>query len=122
MGAESLIKLAADEDFNNRILRGLIRREHDIDLIRIQDTSMAEAQDHAVLEWTVKENRVLLTHDAKTMPRQAYERMAAGRPVCGIIVVPQVLPIRIAIEDILILVTCTSQQEWENRIQYLPLR
>jgi hypothetical protein len=122
MGAESLIKLAADEDFNNRILRGLIRRQGDIDIIRVQDTSIAEAQDHAVLEWAAKENRVLLTHDAKTMPRQAYERLAVGKPLCGLIVVPQLIPIGSALEDILILVTCTSQQEWENQVQYLPLK
>lgn len=32
-----MLRLAADEDFNNRILRGLIRRQPELDIVRVQD-------------------------------------------------------------------------------------
>jgi len=32
-----MIKLAADEDFNNRIVRGVLRRRPDVDIRRKQD-------------------------------------------------------------------------------------
>ena len=40
-----MIKLAADENFNGKILRGLRRRNPEIDIIRVQDSSVFEADD-----------------------------------------------------------------------------
>jgi len=61
------MKLAADENFDNRILRGLLRRQPDLDVIRIQDTVVAGADDPAVLAWAAREGRILLTHDERTI-------------------------------------------------------
>ncbi len=73
-----MIKFATDEDFNNRILRGLLRRQSDLDIVRIQDTHLSGADDSVVLEWAFHEQRVLLTHDVSTMAAYAYERMRVG--------------------------------------------
>jgi hypothetical protein len=35
-----MIRLAADEDFNNDILRGILRRKPDLDIVRIQDVGL----------------------------------------------------------------------------------
>jgi hypothetical protein len=32
-----MIKFATDEDFNNRILRGVLRRQPRLDIVRVQD-------------------------------------------------------------------------------------
>jgi hypothetical protein len=116
-----MIKLVADEDFDNRILRGLLRRQSDLDVVRIQDTSLVGADDAAILEWAFQEGRVLLTHDVSTMTKYAYERMQTGQQVAGIIEVPQSIPIGQAITDILTIAACSFREEWENQIQYLPL-
>lgn len=34
-----MISFLAEENFNNRILRGLLRLEENIDIVRVQDTS-----------------------------------------------------------------------------------
>ncbi len=73
-----MLLLAADENFNNDIVRGLLRRKPDLDIVRIQDTDTAGADDASVLEWTAQNNRVLLTHDVSTMTRYAYERVRDG--------------------------------------------
>jgi hypothetical protein len=116
-----VIKFATDEDFNNRILRGLLHRQPDLDIIRVQDTDVGGADDATILEWAFQEGRILLTHDVSTMTSWAYERMNMGRPIAGLIEVPQSISIGRAMEDILIIATCSSVEEFENQIQFLPL-
>jgi len=43
--------LAADENLNNDIVRGMQRVRADIDLVRIQDVGLSGADDDVVLEW-----------------------------------------------------------------------
>jgi predicted nuclease of predicted toxin-antitoxin system len=71
-----MLKLLADENFDNTILRGLLRRQSDIDIIRVQDTELYGANDPTVLAWAAQENRILLTHDVATITCYAYERIA----------------------------------------------
>lgn len=116
-----MLRFLADEDFNNRIVRGLLRRQPDLDVIRVQDTPLAGASDLAILDWATRNNRILLTHDVSTMTGHAFERMRSGESLVGIIEVPQSAPIGQLIEDIiLIAATCTSE-EFENHVEYLPL-
>jgi predicted nuclease of predicted toxin-antitoxin system len=61
-----MIKLATDENFNGKILRGLLRRQPDIDVVRVQNSHAYQADDLTVLAWAAQENRVLLTHDIRT--------------------------------------------------------
>jgi hypothetical protein len=35
-----MVALAADENFNNDILRGLLRRKPDLDMVRVQDAGL----------------------------------------------------------------------------------
>ena len=44
------MKLAADENFNNRVLRGLRRLYPNLDVLRIQDSEVFGMDDPAVLE------------------------------------------------------------------------
>ncbi len=67
------MRFLADENFDNHILEGVRRENPDIDVVRVQDTEIYEADDPIVLEWAAKENRILLTHDVRTMSRYAYE-------------------------------------------------
>ena len=61
-----MLLIAADENFNNDIVRGLLRRKPDLDIVRLQDVDLSGADDPTVLEWAAQENRVLLTHDVTT--------------------------------------------------------
>ena len=36
-----MVLLAADENFNNAIVRGLRRRQSDVDIVRIQDAGLS---------------------------------------------------------------------------------
>jgi len=55
-----MLRLAADENFNNDIVRGLLRRKPDLDIVRVQEVGLSGADDPTILEWTAQEGRVLL--------------------------------------------------------------
>lgn len=46
-----MIRLLADENFNNNIVRGIRLREPRIDMVRVQDVGLSGADDPTVLEW-----------------------------------------------------------------------
>jgi hypothetical protein len=116
-----VIKLATDEDFNNRILRGVLRRNPRLDIRRKQDAGLGRADDPQVLAWAASEGRVLLTHDASTLIAYAYERVLRGLSMPGVFEVRQEVPIGVAIEEVLILAECSTEGEWEGRVGHLPL-
>lgn len=117
-----MLRLAADENFNNDIVRGITRKNPDVDIVRIQEAGLSGADDPTVLEWAAREGRALLTHDVSTMTRYAYERLRDGKPMPGVFEVGRGVSIGLAIEDILLLAECSLEDEWEGRVLYLPLR
>ncbi len=117
-----MLRFAADENFNNDIVRGLLRRKPDLDIVSVQDAGLSGADDSRVLEWTAREGRILLTHDVSTMTRYAYERIQLHKPMPGIFEVSRNLPIGKIIEDILLLAEYSLEDEWDGQVRYLPLR
>ena len=117
-----MLRLAADENFNNDIIRGLLRRRSDLDLVRIQDAGLSGADDPTVLAWAAREGRVLLTHDVRTLAGYAHARAAAGQAHPGVVEAGLAVPIGAAIEDLLLLAECSLPGEREGRVCYLPLR
>ena len=117
-----MLRLAADENFNNDIVRALLRRKPELDIIRVQDIGLSGASDAAVLEWCAQQGRVLLTHDVTTITRHAYARVQAGQPMPGVFGVSSDLALGVTIDDVLLLCECSLEGEWENQVRYLPLR
>lgn len=103
-----MLILVADENFNNDIVRGMLRRKPDLDIVRVQDVGLSNEDDRVILEWAAKEGRVLVTHDVTTITNFAYERVRAGLPMPGVIEVDDDLPIGQAINDILLVVEASE--------------
>lgn len=116
-----MLRLLADENFDNTIVRGLLRRRPSIDIVRVQDVGLSGKDDPTILAWAAEENRVLLTHDVATITHFAYERVVQGLPMPGVIEVDTDVRIGQVIEDILLIVDCSLEDELEGQIQYLPL-
>ena len=115
------LRFVIDEDFDNDILRGVLRKKPDLDIVRVQDVGLSGAKDSAVLEWAAQEGRVLLTHDVSTKTVDAVARVRGGLAMPGVFTVSQSLPIGKAIEEILLLAECSLEGEWEGQVRYLPL-
>src|SRR5262249_54064667 len=103
------------------ILRGLLDRVPGLDAVTAHDVGLSKAPDPDLLAWVAGENRILVTHDRKTMPGHVIDRIAANGRVAGVFIVSKRLPIGRVIDDLEILVTCSSEGEWENTVRYLPL-
>lgn len=116
-----MIQFGVDENFNLLIVRGLKRREPALDILLVQDVGLRSQDDPAVLAWAAVERRVTLTHDVRTMPHFATQRIASGQNMPGLIVVPDQMSIGLAIADLVLIVECSEAEEWEGRIEYLPL-
>lgn len=114
------MRFAADENFNNDILRGVLRRYPALDVVRIQDTEVYEAEDPVVLQWVATAGRILLTHDTRTMPDFAYERVREGKLLPGVFIVNDQAPMGQVIDDLLTILGASDASEWENRVIYLP--
>jgi ankyrin repeat protein len=53
-----MIKLLADENFDNTIVRGLFHRNSALDIVRVQDFGLSGEDNPTVLEWAAQEGRV----------------------------------------------------------------
>jgi hypothetical protein len=116
-----MLRLAADENFNADIVRGLLRRLPDLDIVRVQDAGLSGADDAAVLEWAAHEGRLVLTHDVSTLVSCAFERVASVRPMPGVFAARSSGPIGSAIEDLVLLAECSIHEEWDGQVLFLPL-
>lgn len=117
-----MLRWLADENFNNDIIRALLRRNSGIDIVRVQDTPLSGADDRTLLAWAASQSRVLLTHDVSTITAHAYERVLRGDAMPGVFEVSPYISIQSAVDDILLLTECSLQGEWEGQVRYLPLR
>lgn len=116
------MKFVADVNFNNHILKGLRARVPSLDVIRMQDLGMGRTIDPEVLEWAADDGRIVLTHDVKTMTKYAAARMEAGLPMPGVFEIAETLAIGTAIDELHVIIECSTQEEWNQRIIYIPLR
>ncbi|WP_224086810.1 DUF5615 family PIN-like protein [Nostoc sp. MS1] len=116
-----MLSLLSDENFNGDIIRGLLLRQPNIDLLRVQDVGLRKVENPAILAWAAINERILLTHDRATMPDFAYNRLVQGELMAGMFVVNDRMPIRQAIDELLLLINSSEQAEWQGVVLYLPL-
>lgn len=115
------LRFAADENFNADIVRGVLRRRPSTSIVLAQEVGLGGATDEVVLEWTARNGRILLTHDVRTMTRHAYDRVRRRLPMPGVIEASRRVPLAVAIEDLLLIAECSTPEEWEGQVRYLPL-
>ena len=116
-----MLRLLSDENFNGDIVRGLLLRRPDLDLNRLQDIGLEEADDPTILAWAATNNRIVLTHDRATMPDFAYARVVAGQSMPGVFIVHDRMAVGQAVEELVLMEACSDQGEWEGLVVYLPL-
>lgn len=115
------MRFLINENFNQRILRGLKQRLPAIDYLIVQKTELRQTEDTVILAWAAEQGRILITHDKDTIPNFAYARVRANQVMPGVILVREELGIGRAIDELLIVMECSDQSEYENQVVYLPL-
>ncbi len=54
-----MLRFLSDENFSDDIVRGLFLRQPDLDLVRVQETGLREADDPTILAWATEQDRIL---------------------------------------------------------------
>lgn len=116
-----MIGFLADENFNRRIVRGLWRRNPRIDIALAQEVGLGGVNDETVLTWAAEHQRVVLSHDRRTMVRDAWQRVRSGKPMGGVLLIDRRVPVNDAIEELLVISECSWPEEWEGVVDYVSL-
>src|SRR4051794_5349941 len=108
-----MLRLLIDENLDRRILRGVLVTLPDLDCVIAQQVGLTGMEDPDLLAWAAEHDRILVTHDLKTIPKFAYARLKDGKVMPGIIAIPKYLTIGDAIAELLIVIECSDNNELE---------
>jgi Domain of unknown function (DUF5615) len=114
------VRFLADANFNQKTIAGLLLREPSIDFALPQEMIPERMKDPDVLDLAYLSGRILVSHDVTTMPRW-FDQCVEERRCAGLILVPETVPIRDVIEDLLLIWHLTEAEGWANRLEWLPL-
>src|SRR2546427_12558713 len=103
-----MLRLLADENFNGDIVRALLLRQPDLNIVRVQDVGLAGAVAPDILAWAATNDRIILTHDRATLPDYAFERLAASEKMPGVFVLNDRFPIGKATRSILLIIAVSE--------------
>ncbi|MEL6385535.1 MAG: DUF5615 family PIN-like protein [Cyanobacteria bacterium J06626_18] len=115
-----MICFQADADLNQIIVKACRRAEPEMEFQTAAEGGLIGISDPEVLSVTAKLERVLVTHDRKTMPTHFADRIIDA-PSAGVIVVPQSMAIRAVVDNLVLIWMASEAKEWVNRIRALPL-
>jgi hypothetical protein len=82
---------------------------------------MRTAPDPEILAWAAERDRIVLSHDARTMPLHAIARLREALALPGVVIVPQRLPTGRAIADLELLAGAGEEADFRDQVVYLPL-
>ena len=116
-----MLSLLADENLDANIVRGVLRRLPGMDVVRVQDVGLTGADDPTVLAWAAEQGRVLVTHDAETVTRYAFERVDADLPMPGVIEIAASAPIGKPVEDLTLILACLGHGDLDCQLLFIPL-
>ena len=115
------VRFLADADLNKAIVSGLLRREPSVSFQTAQAAGLRSLTDAEVLALASKAQRVLVSHDIGSMPPHFRAFTDAGNHSPGVFLIPQRLDVRTAIEELLLIWLASEAEEWEDRLEWLPL-
>ena len=112
-------RLLADADFKEQIVAEVVRKNPSIDFRRAKDAGLKGVPDLRVLEIAAQESRVLVSHDVNTMPGHLRD-FVRGATSPGVILVPQLIPIGVAVESLLMICEAGDAADLQNCICRVP--
>ena len=113
-------RFQADNDFNQRVVKAVLRLESAIDFKTAPAAGFHHGTpDPTVLEMAAAEGRILVSYDRKTMPMHFAEFIQQHQSP-GLIVVSRKLSIRQAADWIHTIWGASEAEEYINSIAALP--
>ena len=117
-----MVRFLADASLNHAIVAGCLRREPAMDFVSAHAARLNSLSDAEVLALAAKQDRILVTHDFRTMPNHFGELLAGGRSSPGVFLIKQSTPVAEAIEELVLVWAASQPEDWTNRILEIPVR
>ena len=114
------VRFQADADLNEDIVTGVQRREPEIDFQTAYTAGLENLTDAEVLALAVREGRVLVTHDRRTMP-QHFGRFIQTQDSPGLFIVSQRTDLLAVIEELILIWSASEAEEYVNSLRTIPL-
>jgi predicted nuclease of predicted toxin-antitoxin system len=114
------IKFLADENLRRAIVLGLRRREPSANFVQAYEARARGKDDLTVLQIAAEQNRILVSHDVRTLPRH-FRHFITRQASPGVFLILQNLPLSTAIEQLSLIWLASEAEEWVNQIRFLPL-
>jgi hypothetical protein len=84
------------------------------------DAELPGRPDPEVLAIAARLGRVLVSHDRRTMPVHFAQFLRAGGRSPGVLLISQDVPVRDAIDSLILVWSASWPSELENRMMHLP--
>jgi Domain of unknown function (DUF5615) len=114
------IRFQADADLNFDIVKAVRQQEPAIDFASAADSHLRGIKDPELLERAAVDNRVLLSHDRRTMLNHFRDRLALGKSSPGLLVVSQDAPIGPVVESLVVFWSVSDPAELRDQAYHLP--
>lgn len=96
------IRFQADANLNEDIVTGVLRRESQIDFQRASEAGLNSLADDQVLALAAHQDRIIVTHDRKTMPKH-FALFIQNRSSPGLLVVSQKMDLLPVIDELVLI-------------------
>ena len=116
------VRYLIDESLRLSTVAALRRIEPAIDVYRVGHSGMPVfgTPDPAILAYCEQSHRVLVTLDRASMPVHMSEHLAIGRHTAGVLLVTAGCTFRQLLDDLVLIWSCTTGEDWSDVIHYLP--
>ena len=113
------IRFQADNDFNGRIIRAVLRLDSSIEFQAASALGLHGQPDEQVIALASAEGRILVSHDRKTMPFH-FGNFISKQDSPGLFVVSQKLSIGDAAQWLYTFWATSEAEEHINLVTYIP--
>jgi hypothetical protein len=114
-------RFLADNDLNDAIVLGTLRREPAIEFARLRDLGLERLPDLEVLRFAAREGWIVVSHDVNSMTAAAYSILSAGEPIGGLFLVHQSAAIAPTLASLTLIWSESEAEEWIGLVEFLPL-
>ena len=114
-------RFLADNDLNDAIILGTLRREPAVEFTRLRELGLGQLPDADVLRFAARESWIVVSHDVNSMTAAAYSLLAANEQVGGLLLVHQACAIAPIIDSLVLIWSASEAEEWVGLVEFLPL-
>lgn len=120
------LQFLLDEHLRGPLWKAIQRHNHQseysIDAARVGDSPDLPlgSADPEILLWAERENRIVITLDAKTIPKHLADHLKTGLHSPGVFIIRQVTSLAQVVSFLEAVAHASEAHEWRDNLTYVP--